>query len=297
MRKLSTKKILLLTAVFFIAVNTAGCKVPTNPDGSIKLIDITTGFKEIMGSENWFSAIFVWPMAQFLNKFGPQIGVIWAIGILTLLVNAILLSFTLKSTMATQQMQLLQPEMEKIQRKYEGRDDQNSKMKQAAEMQALYKKYDVNPFSMMAVQFIQFPVIIAMYQAVQRSTAVKQGSVMGLSLEMSPMAGIKAGYWGYIIIFAIMGVTQYISMSLPQKFAQKRAEEEAAKHHKKAEITTNKQQKVMQYYMMAMIMVFGLMMPAAMTIYWIFFSIVNIAKTFITQNMIDKKAKERNGRI
>ena len=293
MKKLSTKKILLLTAILLIAVNTAGCKVPTNPDGSIKVITMATGFKELMADESWFSAIFVWPMAQFLNKFGPQIGVVWAIAILTLLVNAILLSFTLKSTMATQQMQLLQPEMEKIQRKYEGRDDQASKMKQAQEMQALYKKYDVNPFSMMAVQFVQFPVIIAMYQAVQRSIEVKQGSVMGLSLEMSPLHGIQAGLFGYLVLFAIMAVTQYISMNLPMHFAKKRAEKEAVKHHKKVESSNNKQQKIMQYYMLAMIMVFGAIMPAAMTIYWIFFSLVNIAKTFITQSMIDKKANER----
>ena len=41
-------------------------------------------------------------------------------------------------------MQLIQPELEKIQRKYEGRDDDTSKMRQAAEMQALYKKYFPN---------------------------------------------------------------------------------------------------------------------------------------------------------
>ena len=44
---------------------------------------------------------------------------------------------------------MLQPELNKIQRKYEGRDDQASKMRMAQEQQQLMKKYDVNPGSMM----------------------------------------------------------------------------------------------------------------------------------------------------
>lgn len=296
MRKLTKQKSLLLLTSVFIAFNTAGCKVPTNADGSIKLIELSTGFKETMASENWFSAIFVWPMAQFLNKYGPTMGAALAIAVLTLIVNAILLAFTMKSTMATQQMQLIQPEMEKIQRKYEGRDDENSKMRMAAEMQALYKKHDVNPFSMMLVQFIQFPVIIAMYQAVQRSEFVKHATVLGLSLDVSPWNGIKEGQYLYILLFAIMGVTQYFSMNLPQKYAKKRAEAEAAKHHRRVEESKSQnQQKMMQWYMMAMILVFGLMFPAAMTVYWIVYSLVNAAKTVIIQKKIEQKEQEKKG--
>lgn len=297
MRNVSKEKKLLLVLTGLIALNTAGCKVPTNPDGTIKLISLSTGFKELMGTENWFSAIFVWPMAQFLNKFGPTLGVALAIALLTLLVNAILLSFTMKSTMATQQMQLLQPEMERIQRKYEGRDDEASKMRMAAEMQALYKKYNVNPFSMILVQFIQFPIIIAMYQAVQRSEFVKHATLWGLSLEISPWQGITANHqYLYLAIFAIMALAQYFSMTLPQKFAEKRAKEEAERHHRRNEPTKNSnQQKMMQWYMLAMILVFGMMWPTAMSIYWIFFSLVNILKTYIIQKKIDAQREGSAG--
>lgn len=43
-------------------------------------------------------------------------------------------------------MQLLQPELEKIQRKYKGRKDQASQMRQSAEIQNLYKKHNVSMF-------------------------------------------------------------------------------------------------------------------------------------------------------
>lgn len=292
--KSSTKKVLALVAVVCVAVLMSGCSVPMETDAAgnkvVKQIYMETTFTETMNSENWFSAIFVWPMAQMINKMAPVIGVAGAIAVLTILVNAILLAFTLKSQVSMQQMQLMQPEMEKIQRKYEGKDDDASKMRMAQEMQTLYGKYNVNPMTSMLIQFIQFPIIIAMYQAVQRASAVHTGTFMGLSLETTIWSGIKAGQWLYIIIFAIMGVLQYFSMMIPQKMSKKKAEEEAARHHKRVEkSSTDTQQKFMQYYMLIMILVFGLMWPAAMSVYWSIYSLVNIGKTFLVQKIIDKQ--------
>ena len=292
--KSSTKKVLALAAVVCVAVLMSGCSVPMETDAAgnkvVKQIYMETTFTETMNSENWFSAIFVWPMAQMINKMAPVIGVAGAIAVLTILVNAILLAFTLKSQVSMQQMQLMQPEMEKIQRKYEGKDDDASKMRMAQEMQTLYGKYNVNPMTSMLIQFIQFPIIIAMYQAVQRASAVHTGTFMGLSLETTIWSGIKAGQWLYIIIFAIMGVLQYFSMMIPQKMSKKKAEEEAARHHKRVEkSSTDTQQKFMQYYMLIMILVFGLMWPAAMSVYWSIYSLVNIGKTFLVQKIIDKQ--------
>lgn len=289
--RFSVKKLLLISSLVLFALMLTGCRIPTDPETN-EVIQITseTTFQEIMASESWFSAILVWPMAQVLNKLSPFIGVAGAIALLTLMVNAVLLVFTLKSTVASQQMQLLQPEMEKIQRKYEGKDDEASKMKQAQEMQALYKKYNVNPFSMILVTFLQFPIIIAMYQAVQRSTAVKTGNLMGLSLETPISKGIMSGQWGYLVIFVVMGICQYVSMMLPQYLAKKKAEEEAAKHHRKPPENKNPN-KMMQYYMLVMILVFGLMWPAAMSIYWTIYSLVTILKTLLIQKIIDNQQK------
>ncbi len=292
--KAQMKKILMMSALIIFAVSAAGCRVATDETGAIKLITADTTFNEVMSEESWFAAILVWPMAQALNKLTPVIGVAGAIAVLTLVVNGILMIFTLKSTIATQQMQLLQPELDRIQKKYEGRTDDASKMKQANEMQALYKKYDVNPFSMILITFLQFPIIISIYQAVQRAEAVKTGTFCGLNLEITPLAGIKEGIYGYILLFIVMGVTQYLSMQLPQYLAKKKAEEDAAKHHRKPVETANSQNKMMQSYMLIMILVFGLMLPAAMSIYWIIYSVVNILKTLLTQKIIEDRNNNGN---
>ncbi len=289
----SKKKLLIFGLLLFAVITTTGCTAPTNSDGSVKLIEVTTTFKETMQSENWFNALLVWPCAQILNKLIPTTGVVGALIVLTVLVNAILLVFTLKSQIATQQMQLLQPEMDRLQRKYEGKTDDASKMKMANEMQALYKKYNVNPFSTMLTMFIQFPVIIAMYQAVQRSALLKQGTFLGYNLDVTPLAGIKNLQFIYLVIFLIMLGCQFLSTQLPQILAKKKAKEDAEKHHRKPqESAMSSQQKMMQIYMLAMIGVFGLMWPTAMSVYWAVNSVVTILKTLLVQKIINKNAKE-----
>ena len=87
-------------------------------------------------------------------------------------------------------MQALQPEMQKIQAKYAGRTDDRAKMMQAQEMQALYSKYKINPFGTILVTFIQFPVILGMYQATMRAYSVVTGSFIGIDLTKSPIEGL-----------------------------------------------------------------------------------------------------------
>ena len=79
-------------------------------------------------------------------------------------------------------------------------------------------------------------------------------------------------------------------MMLPQYLAKKKAEEEAAKQHRKPP-ENNNPNKMMQYYMLVMILVFGLMWPAAMSIYWTIYSLVTILKTLLTQKIIDNQKK------
>ena len=128
----------------------------------------------------------------------------------------------------SQQMQLIQPELDRIQRKYEGRDDQTAKMRQAQEMQALYNKYQINPASVMLVTFIQLPVIMAMYMSVQRSFAVATGSFLGINLQSTPMSGIRSVFSGdmsglsLFLLWIVMGACQFISMKIPQILQKKK---------------------------------------------------------------------------
>jgi YidC/Oxa1 family membrane protein insertase len=283
-----TKKILAVVLIAGTALTMAGCTVPRDSSGNIILIDQSTSFSDTFHSENWFSAIFVWPLAQLINLLTPKVGVGGAIALITILINGILAVATLKSTISTQEMQLIQPEINRIQRKYEGRDDRNSQMKMAAEMQKLYAEHDIHPMGTMLVTFIQLPILMAMYMAVERSYAVYHGTFLGVNMQTTPWNGIKAGQLTYLFLFLFMVFCQFLSMYVPQYLSKKRAEREAAKHHRRPEDTSNKQQKVMQIYMIVMVAVFGLTLPTAMALYWTCSSLVNVVKTILVQKYIDK---------
>ena len=292
-----TKKLLALMAIVTIVVTATGCTAPKDANGHIILISESTTFGEIFQTENWFNALFVWPLSWVLNKLAPVITVGGAIAIVTAVVNGLLAVFTLKSQMGMQRMQMLQPELNKIQRKYEGRDDQASKMRMAQEQQQLMKKYDVNPGSMMLVQFIQLPIIMAMFMAIQRASAIVNGTFLGMNLQVKPSEAFGLLFKGdlsglpYIILFLLMAVTQVVLVLLPMYFQKKKAAAEAAKHHRKPE-PTNNQNMMMQMYMIVMVLAFGLMWQSGMSLFWFIRNIVDIIKTIIVQNIMENNSQK-----
>lgn len=292
-----TKKLLALMAIVTIVVTATGCTAPKDANGHIILISESTTFGEIFQTENWFNALFVWPLSWVLNKLAPVITVGGAIAIVTAVVNGLLAVFTLKSQMGMQRMQMLQPELNKIQRKYEGRDDQASKMRMAQEQQQLMKKYDVNPGSMMLVQFIQLPIIMAMFMAIQRAEAVVNGTFLGMNLQVKPSEAFGLLFKGdlsglpYIILFLLMAVTQVTLVLLPMYFQKKKAAAEAEKHHRKPE-PTNNQNVMMQMYMIVMVLAFGLMWQSGMSLFWFIRNIVDIIKTIIVQNIMENNSQK-----
>ena len=284
-------------AIVTIVVTATGCTAPKDANGHIILISNTTTFGDIFQSENWFNALFVWPLSWVLNHLAPIITVGGAIAVVTAVVNGLLAVFTLKSQMGMQRMQMLQPELNKIQRKYEGRDDQASKMRMAQEQQQLMKKYDVNPGSMMLVQFIQLPIIMAMFMAIQRAEAIVNGTFLGMNLQVKPSEAFGLLFKGdlsglpYIILFLLMAVTQVVLVLLPIYFQKKKAAAEAAKHHRKPE-PTNNQNMMMQMYMIVMVLAFGLMWQSGMSLFWFIRNIVDIIKTIIVQNIMENNSQK-----
>lgn len=102
------------------------------------------------------------------NLFGQNYG--WALIGFTLIINIILLPLTLKQQKSTAQMQLIQPELTKLQNKYK-----NDKEKLNTEMMKLYQKYDINPMGGCLPLLIQLPIIMILYQVIIRPLSYMQG--------------------------------------------------------------------------------------------------------------------------
>lgn len=66
---------------------------------------------------------------------------------------------------------IMQPEIQKIQKKYKGKKDQDSMMKMQEETQAVYQKYGVSATGSCVQLAIQMPILFALYQVIQNIPA------------------------------------------------------------------------------------------------------------------------------
>lgn len=278
---MNTKRLKLIFSVLALAVLLTGCST------SNELITLETTFKDVM-NDGFFAAVFTYPLSQAINWLTPAVGIFLAITLVTVILNVIVLAITFKSSVSMQRMQEMQPELLKIQAKYEGRTDDMSQQRMSMEMQQLYKKYDVNPFGALAASFIQFPLLFGMYSAVRRSEAVATAEFMGAKLSMTPREAIANGIWICVIIFVLMIVTQFVSMKISQWVAQYRGKLEADKHHKTYK-KPEQQNMGMMYMMLAMISFAMLSWPTALSLYYCIYSLVNILKTLAVDRLTHKE--------
>lgn len=288
---LTNRKVLLIAITLLTIFVLSGCARLIDADGRVlpeKIIAVSTEFNTIISNEGWFEAFFVWPLAQVINFLTPYVTVVGAIAIATLGINVLTFGFTVKSTVSSQKMQMIQPDIKKLQDKYKDRKDQQSQAAMAQEMQAIYSKNNVNPFGAILVPFMQLPIILAMWQAVQRSYSVVNGTIFGIELTTTPMQGLTNGHYILVVVFVLMGLAQFFSMRLPQILAKQRAAK--LKKGPKTPDASDKSMNMVSIFMMVFILFLAVNWPTAMSLYWLVSSAVMIVKTlFIQWRYIDNE--------
>ena len=102
---------------------------------------------------------------NFLDLIGiPNIGL--SIILFTIVVYLLMLPMTIKQQKFSKLSAKMNPELKAVQKKYEGKKDQASMMKQQEETQAVYDKYGVSPTGSCLQLIIQMPILFALYQVI-----------------------------------------------------------------------------------------------------------------------------------
>jgi YidC/Oxa1 family membrane protein insertase len=102
----------------------------------------------------------------FGGIFGQSSGAAWVLSIigLTLLIRAALIPLFVKQIKSSRNMQLLQPKVKELQKKY-GHDRE----KLAAETMALYKETGTNPFASCLPILLQMPIFLALFRLIDHA--------------------------------------------------------------------------------------------------------------------------------
>ena len=100
-----------------------------------------------------------------LDKVGiPNIGL--AIILFTIVIYLLMLPLTIKQQKFTKFSAKMNPELQAIQKKYQGKNDNDSMMKMQAETKEVYAKYGVNPTGSCLQLLIQMPILFALYRVI-----------------------------------------------------------------------------------------------------------------------------------
>lgn len=259
-----------------------------------------TGFGATL-SQSWFDGLIVWPIAQLINVFASWTDAGVGIILATLLIQLVVFAFTYKSQLASQRMQEIQPELTRIQNKYKDKTDDRSRMLMAQETQKIYQKYDIHPFGSILVTFIQLPIMMGMYYATMRASAVVYGSFLGMSLSETPIEAFKSlgtgsVQWGPIIIYLLMIVMQIVSLKLPQwlkKYDDKKNGVRRKKYLKENDNPMASTMNMTMYFTTAMIAFMYLSWPIAMSFYWFVSSCVRSLMQLYMHFVLMKKQQKK----
>lgn len=101
------------------------------------------------------------PIVSFLKEYISSWGII--ILLLTIVIKLLLSPITYKSYLSQAKMRILRPQVEEINKKYEGKDDQESMMKKQRETMELYSSAGASPMSGCLPMLLQMPFLIALY--------------------------------------------------------------------------------------------------------------------------------------
>lgn len=100
------------------------------------------------------------------SVFGVQnIGV--CIIIFTIIIYTLMIPLTVKQQKYSKMSAVMNPEIQKIQKKYANKKDQASMLKQQEELQIVYEKYGVSPTGGCLPMLIQMPILFALYPVIQ----------------------------------------------------------------------------------------------------------------------------------
>src|SRR5450631_3283476 len=102
----------------------------------------------------------------------------WALSIvgLVVVIRVLLIPLFVKQIKASRGLQLIQPEMKKIQAKYKGRTDPDSRQKMTQETMALYKETGTNPFASCLPILLQSPIFFALFRVLNSLAGIAAGT-------------------------------------------------------------------------------------------------------------------------
>lgn len=225
-------------------------------------------FTPLKNYEGLWTSLFVKPLAWLIIKIESLVknsGL--AIIISCLLIRLVLYPLTRKTAMQSELIKKASPELEKIEKKYKDKTSTEDQQRKAQEMMLIYQKYQINPISGCFLSFLQIPLVMAYYEAINRTPIIFEGKFLSLNLGTTPWTAITHGKYIYIILIVLIFLTTLVSFKKTLKDQSAQAQN----------------MKFSLYFMLAIITYASFTMSSALGIYWVTSSIFTVIQNLLVE--------------
>jgi len=219
------------------------------------------------GTFNFISQILL-QLLEFFYRLVHNWG--WAIVILSLAVYLLLYPLTVKQMRSMKEMQILQPQIEKLRQLYK-----DSPQKLNKEIMALYHQHKVNPLGGCLPLLLQLPIFFALYQALMRFVALKGANFLWIKDLSEPdrLFLLPQSLPGIGNEINVLPIVMAIGMFIQQKMSLTAASGSAAE-----------QQKIMLFLFPLLFGFIFYRMPSGLVLYWF----INSALMLVNQLRIGR---------
>lgn len=252
-------------------------------------------FSTIMAPIEWLVAWIMYGFHTALTAIGMPSGSgwTWALSIvgLVLVMRAAMIPLFVKQIMASRKMQMIQPELQKIQKKYKGKTDPDSRQAMTQETMALYKKEGTNPFSSCLPILVQSPFFFGLFSVLNGVDEIASGERATVGPIDQPVAAEfeKASIFGaqlsdtflgsdsinVKIVTAVLIVLMSATTFLTQRQLMTKNMPASALDNPFA-----KQQKLLLYILPIVFAVSGVNFPIGVLIYWFTTNVWSMCQQF-----------------
>ncbi|WP_226346799.1 membrane protein insertase YidC [Agilicoccus flavus] len=252
-------------------------------------------WEQLLWPLEWFVE---WVLVAFHSAFetigmSPTSGWTWAASIagLVVVLRILLIPLFVKQIQSSRRMQLIQPEMQKIQKKYKGKTDPESRQAMSQETMDLYKRTGTNPFSSCMPILIQSPFFFALFSVLnnlgrvangQRPSAGPLGQTLAQQAESSQLFGatlsstfLYSGSWSAKAVTVVLIILMSATTFMTQHQLMRRNMPAAALEGPFAQ-----QQKIMLYLFPIIFAVSGVNFPIGVLIYWFITNLWSMGQQF-----------------
>ena len=214
----------------------------------------------------------------FTDPLGANAGVVWVLSIvgLVLVIRAALIPVFVKQIKSQRNMIVMQPELAKLQKKYKGKTDRESREKFAAEQMALYKKTGSNPLSSCLPLLLQMPIFGGLFLTLNDAQYKKAGVAfltkdLAVSFSDASLFGAKlsetfltASTTAVQIMAAVMVVVMTATQFITQRQIMSKNQNPDVQNSQYMQT-----QKILLYVFPVLFMISGVSFPLAVMFYWL----------------------------